>query len=96
MGPWGWAGWEANAHDFHMDACTVRHVQLLSPHLSLLQSSAQWPLPADLVALLQASSAPLVQLLAAEMERGQERRGSQTVGARFRDQLRDLIQRLDT
>ncbi|PRW61206.1 myosin-1-like isoform X1 [Chlorella sorokiniana] len=49
----------------------------------------------DLVALLQASSAPLVQLLAAEMERGQERRGSQTVGARFRDQLRDLIQRLD-
>ena len=50
---------------------------------------------ADLVALLQASSAPLVQLLAAEMERGQERRGSQTVGARFRDQLRDLIHRLD-
>ena len=33
--------------------------------------------------------------LAAEMERGQERKGSQTVGARFRDQLRDLIQRLD-
>lgn len=53
------------------------------------------PLLADLVALLQASSAPLVQRLAAEMERGQERRGSQTVGARFRDQLRDLIQRLD-
>lgn len=45
--------------------------------------------------LLQASSAPLVQLLAAEMERGKERRGSQTVGARFREQLRDLIHRLD-
>lgn len=53
------------------------------------------PAPADLVELLQASAAPLVQVLAAEMERGQERRGSQTVGARFRDQLRDLMQRLD-
>lgn len=60
-------------------------------HLLLLAC----PPLADLVALLQASDAPMVQVLAAEMERGQERRGSQTVGSRFRDQLRDLIARLD-
>ena len=47
------------------------------------------------MALLQASGAPLVQALAAEVAAGQERRGSSTVGAQFRDQLRDLIQRLD-
>jgi hypothetical protein len=60
-------------------------------------------LPADLVALLQASRLPLVQLLAGEMAGGErgaqqgpgDRKGSQTVGARFRDQLRDLVQRLD-
>lgn len=52
---------------------------------------------ADLVELLAASSAPLAAALAAEMEGGAggERRGSATVGARFRDQLRDLVQRLD-
>jgi hypothetical protein len=55
------------------------------------------------VALLQASRLPLVQLLAGEMSGGErgaqpgpgDRKGSQTVGARFRDQLRDLVQRLD-
>ena len=76
-------------------ACTV----MPRCHTLRLRTTLPLPctpsLPADLVALLQASAAPLVQLLAAEMERGQERRGSQTVGARFRDQLRDLIQRLD-
>lgn len=47
------------------------------------------------MALLQGSHEPLVQALAREMASGQERKGSQTVGARFREQLRDLIQRLD-
>ncbi|PSC73257.1 myosin-1-like [Micractinium conductrix] len=50
----------------------------------------------DLVALLQDSSAPLVQALAGELQRGQEKRGSQTLGARFREQLRDLVARLDS
>ncbi|KAL4423973.1 hypothetical protein ABPG75_001274 [Micractinium tetrahymenae] len=49
----------------------------------------------DLVVLLQASSAPLVQLLAGDLQAAQDRKGSQTVGARFCDQLRDLMQRLD-
>ena len=47
------------------------------------------------MALLQGSRAPLVAELGGELEAGAERRGSQTVGARFRDQLRDLMQRLD-
>ena len=41
------------------------------------------------------SQAPLLQLLAGELARVQERKGAQTVGSRFRDQLRDLLQRLD-
>lgn len=45
--------------------------------------------------LLQASGASLVQVLAGDMQVAQDRKGSQTVGARFRDQLRDLMQRLD-
>lgn len=48
------------------------------------------------MALLQSSSAPLVQLLAEEVQVGQDRKGMQTVGARFREQLRDLMLRLDS
>lgn len=75
-------------------ASALPHSATQSP-IQTSHSLAASSLPADLVALLQASRSPLVQVLAAEMERGQDRKGSQTVGARFRDQLRDLIQRLD-
>lgn len=66
----------------------------------LLSKRSQYPFPpplaADLVQLLQGSQEPLVQALAGEMLRAQQdKKGSQTVGARFREQLRDLIQRLD-
>ena len=50
---------------------------------------------ADLVGVMLGSQAPLLQLLAGELARVQERKGAQTVGSRFRDQLRDLLQRLD-
>ena len=49
----------------------------------------------DLVGVMLGSQAPLLQLLAGELARIQERKGAQTVGSRFRDQLRDLLQRLD-
>ncbi|KAK9810086.1 hypothetical protein WJX72_004563 [[Myrmecia] bisecta] len=49
----------------------------------------------DLVELMETSGEPLLQHLAAEIAKTQEKRGSQTVGSRFRDQLKDLIQRLD-
>ena len=48
--------------------------------------------------VLRSSSEPLVEALGAEMQTRQEsstKKGSQTVGARFRDQLRDLMQRLE-
>ncbi len=50
---------------------------------------------ADLVLLLRGSQEPLVQALAVEMALEQDRKGTQTVGSRFRAQLQDLIQRLD-
>lgn len=50
---------------------------------------------ADLVGVMLGSHAPLLQLLAEDLARVQERKGAQTVGSRFRDQLRDLLQRLD-
>ena len=49
----------------------------------------------DLIQVLAASSFPLVVSLAGEMTKGQERSRSQTVGARFRDQLKDLMIRLN-
>jgi myosin-5 len=49
----------------------------------------------DLAAVLAGAGCGLVAALAGELAVGQERRGAQTVGARFRDQLRDLIARLD-
>jgi len=49
----------------------------------------------DLAALLAGAGCGLVAALTGELTVGQERRGAQTVGARFRDQLRDLIARLD-
>lgn len=49
----------------------------------------------DLVEVLAASAGELVVALAREMTLGQERSRSQTVGARFRDQLKDLMARLD-
>ncbi len=52
-------------------------------------------LAADLVGVMLGSHGPLLQLLAEDLARVQERKGAQTVGSRFRDQLRDLLQRLD-
>lgn len=51
---------------------------------------------ADLVALLRGSKEQLVQQLAEEVVGGgPERRTSQTVASRFRDQLRRLMERLE-
>ena len=50
---------------------------------------------ADLVAVSEGSSEALVAGLARELAAAQARRASNSVGARFRDQLRDLIARLD-
>lgn len=44
---------------------------------------------------MSASTQPLLAVLTVEIRRSQERKGSQTVGFRFREQLQDLIQRLD-
>lgn len=49
----------------------------------------------DLVAVLAGANRALAVELAQEMVKGQERSRSQTVGARFRDQLRDLMTKLD-
>lgn len=49
----------------------------------------------DLVQVLMAASVELVVAIAGEMTKGQERSRAQTVGARFRDQLKDLMSRLD-
>lgn len=49
----------------------------------------------DLVVVLAESDAALVVALSNEMSKGQERSRAQTVGARFRDQLKDLMTRLD-
>lgn len=49
----------------------------------------------DLINILENSSDDLVMEIAGELKIGQDRSKSQTVGARFRDQLRDLIGRLD-
>ena len=49
----------------------------------------------DLAGVLAAAGDALVVALAEEMVKGQERSRAQTVGARFRDQLRDLMARLD-
>ena len=53
------------------------------------------PRPADLVAMLEGSSEGLVAGLARELAAGQAGRASSSVAARFREQLRDLIARLD-
>ena len=62
-----------------------------------LHGSKLWPLPgADLVILLERGGSPLVQQLAEDLAHEQTNRSaSSTVGARFREQLRDLIARLD-
>ncbi len=59
--------------------------------------SKLWALPgADLVILLERGGSPLVQQLAEDLAHEQTNRSaSSTVGARFREQLRDLIARLD-
>ena len=44
---------------------------------------------------MSASTQPLLSVLAVEIAKAQEKRGSQTVGFRFREQLQDLITRLD-
>ena len=44
---------------------------------------------------MSASTQPLLAVLAVEVRKAQEKRGSQTVGFRFREQLQDLILRLD-
>lgn len=49
----------------------------------------------DLVRILMAANVELVVAIAGEMTKGQERSRAQTVGARFRDQLKDLMARLD-
>ena len=49
----------------------------------------------DLVQVLMAASVEVVVAIAGEMTKGQERSRAQTVGARFRDQLKDLMARLD-
>lgn len=49
----------------------------------------------DLVSILENSSDDLVIEIAGELRIGQDRSKTQTVGARFRDQLKDLINRLD-
>jgi myosin heavy subunit len=50
---------------------------------------------ADLVQLMLASQDPLLAQLAVGIAASQDKRGSQTVGNRFREQLQDLITRLD-
>ena len=50
---------------------------------------------ADLIELLHASQQGLMQQLAVHIAAGQEKKSAQTVGSRFRDQLKDLIARLD-
>ncbi len=52
-------------------------------------------LHADLVQVMQASQHPLLAQLAVGIAAAQDKRGSQTVGNRFREQLQDLITRLD-
>ena len=52
-------------------------------------------LPADLVELLTTSRQGLVADLAPELAAVSERRGKGTVAARFREQLQDLVQRLE-
>ena len=49
----------------------------------------------DLVQVLATAQERIVVELSLEMTKGQERSRSQTVGARFRDQLKDLMARLD-
>lgn len=50
---------------------------------------------ADLVQLMLGSQQPLLAKLAVDVAGAQDKRGSQTVGNRFREQLQDLITRLD-
>lgn len=50
---------------------------------------------ADLVKMMLASTQPLLNTLAVDVAKSQEKRGSQTVGFRFREQLQDLISQLD-
>ena len=50
---------------------------------------------ADLVRVMQASQQPLLAQMAVGIAAAQDKRGSQTVGFRFREQLQDLITRLD-
>lgn len=57
------------------------------------KAAAAWS--ADLVAMLEGSREELVAGLARKMAAGQAGRASNSVAARFRDQLRDLIARLD-
>ena len=65
-------------------------IHQISAHCSL------WaPESADLVAVLEGSSEALVAGLAGELAAAQAGRASNSVAARFRDQLRDLITRLD-
>ena len=66
-------------------------VGVLGPHFH----GARLPGPADLVAMLEGSREELVAGLAREMAAGQAGRASNSVAARFRDQLRDLIARLN-
>ena len=50
---------------------------------------------ADLVEVMKGSGQGLMQQLASTVAAAQVTRSSQTVGTRFRDQLKDLIARLD-
>lgn len=53
------------------------------------------PAPADLTRIMCGSGHPLLAEIAVGIAAGQDKRGSQTVGFRFREQLQDLISRLD-
>lgn len=50
---------------------------------------------ADLVEVMKGSGQGLMQQVASTVAAAQVSRASQTVGTRFRDQLKDLIARLD-
>lgn len=70
----------------------VRHMPFL-PSASLLYGRVA--AVADLVQLMLGSQHQLLAQLAVDIAAAQDKRGSQTVGNRFREQLQDLITRLD-
>ena len=59
------------------------------------EESKEWCTSADLVEVMRGSGQGLMQQVASLTIAAQLTRTSQTVGTRFRDQLKDLITRLD-